>query len=185
MLLSNSYPFLSKQNLKVFTFHVQFYQFLPWMFKQHFLSVLSGWNVVGLSIPLWNIHWSPFTIFSPSKLPGHFSILDPASLQLSWCPYDTESHDKDILLNFSVLSIFSFLPRSRILPLVVYNKEHKLSLYSYETLTNAFVSISENMWKPIPCSPCPATSAFFRSPAKLFETVIETESLGHQPALQP
>lgn len=100
-------------------------------------------------------------------------------------PMILKVNDKDILLNFSVLSLFSFLPRSRILPLVVYNKEHKLSLYSYETLTNAFVSISENVWKPIPCSPCPATSAFFRSPAKLFETVIETESLGHQPALQP
>lgn len=91
-------------------------------YKQHFLSVLSGWNVGRPSIPLWNIHWSPFTIFSPSKLPGHFSILDPVSLQLSWRPYDIESHGKDILLDFSVLCIFRFPPRSWILPLVFITK---------------------------------------------------------------
>lgn len=85
--------------------------FLPWMFKQCFLSVFSGWNAVGLSIPLWNIQWSPFTIFSLSKLPDHFSILDPASLQLSWRLCDIESHNKDILLGFSVLCTFSFPPR--------------------------------------------------------------------------
>lgn len=154
-------------------------------YKQHFLSVLSGWNVVRPSIPLWNIHWSPFTIFSPSKLPGHFSILDPASLQLLWRPHDIESHGKDILLDFSVLCIFRFPPRSWILPLVFITKNIIYLCTLMKLSLNAFVSISENVWKPIPRSRCPATSAFFRSPAKLFETVIETESLGHQPALRP
>lgn len=147
MPLSNTYAFLSKQNLSLH-FSCVFLLFYFILFYRECLSSAScQFCQVGML-------WGPAFLFGRSnEVPSpYFLYLDFRNTSLFLIQLLCSSHDVPMILKITIKTFcwtFLFYAYSvflpGILPLVVYNTEHKLSLYSYETLTNAFVSISKNV----------------------------------------
>lgn len=113
------------------------------------------------------------SLYSLSKLPGRFSNLDPAfSAALMTSLWFLKVTIKTFCLTFLFYAYSVFLPEVQFCHWLFITKNINC-LYTLMKLNIAFVSISKDVWKPIPLSHFPASSAFFLSPAKLFETVIQ------------